>query len=116
MSSASSRQRLDILNKLGALFDDQGLNPSGNSIIHFDHVLKKQRELTDIKDRIGREMAAARNAEDHLNLENTDKLEPTTAATILNQSSITEDSEMRAANSYLLEAALCPTIVHERHM
>ena len=62
-------------------------------------------------------MAAARNAaEDQLNLENADKLEPATAATILNQSSITEDSEMRAANSYLLEVALCPTIVHERHM
>lgn len=58
----------------------------------------------------------AKNADDQLNIENNEKTEPITAATFLNQSSVTEDSEVRAANSYLMEVALCPTLLQEKHM
>ena len=43
-------------------------------------------------------------------------VEPPTASTFLNQSAITEDSEVRAANSLFAEATIGPAILHDKHL
>lgn len=121
-TSNSTKQRLDILSKLGTVFDK--LNPVDHTAIEMksrrqhiaNQVVNRQKELSDLKDKICREIAAKNNFEDHFNIEHSDRLEPPTAATFLNQSSVTEDSELRVANSFFAEAAAGPGILHEKHL
>lgn len=121
-NSASTKQRLDILSKLGAVFDK--LHPAEYASAEMQErrqelawqVQNKQKELSDLKDKICKEIAAKNPFEEQVNIEPSDKLEPATASTFLNQSSITEDSELRAANSFFAEAVASPGILHEKHL
>lgn len=78
--------------------------------------MNKQKELSSLKDRIYKEIATKNPFEDQLNIEHSGGLEPPTAASYLNQSSITEDSELRAANPSFAEAAANPGVLHEQHL
>lgn len=78
--------------------------------------MDKQKELSSLKDKIYKEIATKNPFEDQLNIEHSGGLEPPTAASYLNQSSITEDSELRAANPLFAEAAASPGVLHEKHL
>ncbi len=117
-SNNVAKQRVEILSKLGNVFDKldpvEGLTTEMKSKRQdfVSQLSNKQKELNELKDKICKEVATKNPFDEHINPDTPgDRPEPATAASLLNQSCLTEDSEVRAA-----EGATSAGILHEKHL